>query len=154
MTQNIDRSAQPIWDGPLSSIVEESPSTEVIASYIDWSPFFWTWEFKGKFPTIFEHRDYGQEARKLYDDALVILDRLIKDERLNLRGVWSMMPAVATGDDIKLETPEGPQTLFGMRQQKNTERAFTVVSPTTYLKPLSRKANWASSQLQLVKASS
>ena len=66
----LDRSAQPTWDGPLSSIVEENPSTEVIASYIDWSPFFWTWEFKGKFPTIFEHRDYGQEARKLYEDAL------------------------------------------------------------------------------------
>ena len=78
----VNRATQPIWDGPLSSIVEESPSTEVIAGYIDWSPFFWTWEFKGKFPTIFEHRDYGQEARKLYEDALIILDRLIKDERL------------------------------------------------------------------------
>ena len=43
----LDHSAQPTWDGPLSSIVEESPSTEVITSYIDWSPFFWTWEFKG-----------------------------------------------------------------------------------------------------------
>ena len=108
--------------------MEESPSTEVIAGYIDWSPFFWTWEFKGKFPTIFEHRDYGQEARKLYEDALVILERLIKDERLKLRGVWSMLPAVATGDDIRLRRLRARQHYSGCDNKEHRESIYRCLA--------------------------
>ena len=53
---------------------------ETLRKYIDWTPFFMTWELKGKFPSIFDDPKYGAEAKKVYDDAQAILDRIIKKE--------------------------------------------------------------------------
>ena len=51
-----------------------------IAEYIDWTPFFLTWEFKGRYPKIFKNEKFGTEAKKLFDDANKLLDKIIKEK--------------------------------------------------------------------------
>ena len=68
-------------------------SLNEIAEYIDWSPFFASWELHGKYPRIFEDDVVGQEAKKLFQDAQEILSRLIQDNLLAARGVFGFWPA-------------------------------------------------------------
>ncbi len=75
-------------------------SLEKISQYINWIFFFSTWELKGKFPEIFEHPDYGTEARRLYDDAQEMLQKLISEKWLTAHGVYGLFPASSDGDDI------------------------------------------------------
>jgi 5-methyltetrahydrofolate--homocysteine methyltransferase len=73
---------------------------EKIAEYMDWSPFFLTWELKGKYPRIFNDPEVGGEARKLYGDARRLLDEIVTKKLLRARGVYGFWPAGAIGDDI------------------------------------------------------
>jgi 5-methyltetrahydrofolate--homocysteine methyltransferase len=79
--------------------IEDQPLEE-LRRYIDWSPFFQTWELKGKFPRIFEDPHVGEEARKLYEDANQLLDRIIAEKLLVARGVYGFWPAHSDSDDI------------------------------------------------------
>jgi len=80
---------------------------ETLVEYIDWSPFFMTWELKGKYPAIFDDPHVGVEARKLYDDARALLDRIVKEKLLTARGVYGFWPAQADGDDIIVYEADG-----------------------------------------------
>jgi len=71
-----------------------------LRDYIDWSPFFLTWELKGKYPRILDDPQLGAEARKLFDDAQRLLDRIIDGRLLVARGVYGFWPAASRGDDI------------------------------------------------------
>jgi 5-methyltetrahydrofolate--homocysteine methyltransferase len=82
--------ARVLNDDPLATLRE----------FIDWSPFFLTWELKGKFPRIFEDPTLGEAARKLFDDARRLLDRIATERLLNARGVYGFWPAASQGDDI------------------------------------------------------
>jgi len=73
---------------------------EKLRDYIDWSPFFSTWELKGKYPKIFDDPHVGEEAKKLFADAQAMLDRLIQDRLLTASGVYGFFPAASDGDDI------------------------------------------------------
>ncbi|MEW4530400.1 methionine synthase [Maioricimonas sp. JC845] len=73
-----------------------------LREYIDWSPFFMTWEMKGKFPRIFEDPHLGEEAKKIYDDANSLLDRIIEHGELTAKGVYGFWQANSEGDDIIL----------------------------------------------------
>jgi 5-methyltetrahydrofolate--homocysteine methyltransferase len=74
--------------------------------YIDWSPFFSTWELKGKYPKIFKDETVGAIAKELYDDAQGVLDQFEKDPTIVLRGVYGFFPAKSLGDSIVLFTDE------------------------------------------------
>jgi 5-methyltetrahydrofolate--homocysteine methyltransferase len=80
---------------------EDYPLAE-IARYIDWTPFFQTWQLHGKYPAIFEDKVVGSEARKLFDDAQNLLLDIIHDNSLQARAVVGFWPANATDDDILL----------------------------------------------------
>jgi 5-methyltetrahydrofolate--homocysteine methyltransferase len=80
--------------------VLENVPLKTLRDYIDWSPFFMTWELKGKYPRIFEDPQLGETARKLYDDANELLDRIIREKLLTARGVYGFWPAASQGDDI------------------------------------------------------
>jgi 5-methyltetrahydrofolate--homocysteine methyltransferase len=80
-------------------------SLDRIAAYIDWSPFFLTWELKGKYPRIFDDPHVGGEAKQLYDDARRLLDEIIAKNLFQARGVYGFWPANAVGDDILLFDP-------------------------------------------------
>ncbi len=75
-------------------------SLATLREYIDWSPFFMTWELKGKYPRIFDDPQLGETARKLFDDANELLDGIIKQKLLTARGVYGFWPAASEGDDI------------------------------------------------------
>jgi 5-methyltetrahydrofolate--homocysteine methyltransferase len=77
-----------------------------IRQYIDWSPFFMTWELKGKFPKIFDDPTVGKHARELYDDANKLLDLVIGEKLLQANGVYGFFPAASAGDDVILYTDE------------------------------------------------
>lgn len=86
--------------------------------YIDWTFFFTAWEMKKRFPDILEDPTIGKEAKKLYDDALKLLDQLTIDQSLTAEGVLGIHPAYAKGDDIIINTPDGDYCLHNYRQQK------------------------------------
>ncbi len=73
-----------------------------LVPFIDWSPFFHTWELRGRYPKIFEDPDVGEEARKLFDDAGAMLKRIIDEGRFTAKGVWGLFPANSVGDDIEV----------------------------------------------------
>ena len=92
-----------------------------IAKYIDWTPFFQTWDLAGKFPAILNDEVVGVEARKVFEDAQVLLDKLIKGQWLQADAVVAFYPANAVGDDIVLysdESREHPLFVWhNLRQQ-------------------------------------
>ena len=96
------------------------PLAELVP-FIDWSPFFMSWELKGKYPAIFDDAVVGEEARKLYRDATEMLDRIVRDQSLRAKAVYGFFPASAVGDDIALYADESRTAEVGrvhtLRQQ-------------------------------------
>jgi len=102
-----------------------------IAKYIDWTPFFSTWQLSGKYPKIFENEIVGVEAKKLFDDANVLLKEIIDNKLLTARAVVGFYPANAIGDDIVLHnfeeiTREIPCEKHGVHQHTS----YNVLSNT------------------------
>lgn len=96
-------------------------SLATLRNYIDWTPFFMTWELKGKYPSIFEDEKVGSEAKKLFDDANKLLDKIISNNLLTANAVFGLFPANSVGDDIEVyadESKQGVLTVFhSLRQQ-------------------------------------
>ena len=94
---------------------------EEIARYIDWSPFFHTWELAGVFPRILDDPIIGEEARRLYEDAQRLLQRIIDERLLTARAVIGFWPANTVGDDIELYSDPARTSLLArlpmLRQQ-------------------------------------
>ena len=92
-----------------------------LARYIDWTPFFQTWELKGAYPRILHDDKYGEAARHLFDDAQAMLKQLIAEKSLKANAVVGFWPANSIGDDIELYTDETRTktltTLHTLRQQ-------------------------------------
>jgi 5-methyltetrahydrofolate--homocysteine methyltransferase len=85
--------------------LENFPLAELVP-FIDWSPFFMTWELKGKYPAILEDPALGEEARDLFGKANAMLDRLVQDRALKANGVYGFFPANSEGDDVIVYTDE------------------------------------------------
>ncbi len=94
---------------------------EELRQYIDWTPFFRTWELAGIFPAILDDPTVGPQACSLYEDAVRLLDRIVRDGLLQARGVLGLFPARAIGDDIELlAADDGTEPLtvvHALRQQ-------------------------------------
>lgn len=95
----------------------ENYPLEILVPYIDWTPFFHTWEMGGSYPRIFTDKKIGDEAKKLFDDAQVLLKRIVDEKLLTANGVIGFWPANAVGDDILLEANGKPVTIHTLRQQ-------------------------------------
>ncbi len=101
---------------------------------IDWTPFFQTWELKGRFPAILDDEHVGPAARSLYDDARAMLDKIVAENWFTASAVVGFWPAQAQGDDILLFADEAREkpiaTLHSLRQQlsKREGRANTALS--------------------------
>lgn len=87
-------------------------SLEELIPYIDWTPFFHTWELRGSYPHIFEDEFVGSEAKKLYDEARVLLNKIIANKSLQAKGVIGFWPANSVGDDIELYSDESRTTVY------------------------------------------
>jgi 5-methyltetrahydrofolate--homocysteine methyltransferase len=87
-------------------------SLATLREYIDWTPFFHTWELKGVFPRILEHEKYGEQARQIFAEGNALLDTIVRDELLTARGVYALFPAHGVGDDVELYTDAGRGTVL------------------------------------------
>ncbi|MEO1530107.1 MAG: vitamin B12 dependent-methionine synthase activation domain-containing protein, partial [Planctomycetota bacterium] len=94
---------QPSFTG--TRVLADVPLSE-IREFIDWSPFFMTWELKGKYPKIFEDKVVGEQARELFDDANTLLDEIIADGSVKASAAYGFWPAASEGDDVILYTDE------------------------------------------------
>jgi 5-methyltetrahydrofolate--homocysteine methyltransferase len=94
-------------DYPLPELVE----------LIDWTPFFQAWELAGKYPAILTDDVVGKQASELFRDARQMLDRIVSEKWLTAKAVFGLWPANSIGDDVVLETDNGPATLHFLRQQ-------------------------------------
>ncbi len=113
---------------------------EVLREYIDWTPFFMTWELKGKYPAIFEDKNVGSEAKKLFDDANELLDRIISEKLLTANGVVGLFPASTVGfDDIEVYTNESrtgvKRVLHTIRQQIEKSKGEPNIALADYIAP-------------------
>jgi 5-methyltetrahydrofolate--homocysteine methyltransferase len=79
---------------------------EEILPYIDWTPFFMTWELKGKYPRILDEPGVGEQARKVFADAQALLARIVHEKTLGANAVYGIYPANSIGDDIVLYTDD------------------------------------------------
>jgi 5-methyltetrahydrofolate--homocysteine methyltransferase len=112
---------QPPKPSFLGTRVFRSYELSELVPLIDWTPFFQTWELKGRFPAILEDEKQGEAARALWDDAQAMLKRIVEERWFNPKAVVGFWPANAVGDDIRLYTGESRQeklaTFHGLRQQ-------------------------------------
>jgi 5-methyltetrahydrofolate--homocysteine methyltransferase len=96
-------------------------SLDDLIPYIDWSPFFHTWELRGRYPAIFDDPVVGKQARELFDDAQQLLERIRTEKLLAARGVFAFWPAKAIGDDVEVYADEARTkslaTFHFLRQQ-------------------------------------
>ena len=81
---------------------EQKISLSTLADYIDWSPFFHTWELRGRYPAILEDAVVGEQARELFADAQQLLTRIVDEGLLTARGVYGFWPANSLGDDVEI----------------------------------------------------
>ncbi|TLU64889.1 methionine synthase [Thalassotalea litorea] len=92
-----------------------------IRNYIDWTPFFLTWQLSGKYPKILEHPLIGEEAQKLFNDANAMLDDIVANKLIQAKAVIGLFPAYRDGEDIQVfgddEKQDCLMTLCQLRQQ-------------------------------------
>ncbi len=94
-------------------VFESIPVSE-LRTFIDWTPFFLSWELRGRYPEILQDARYGTEATNLFHDAQAILDRMEGDRPVRVRGTCRIYPAYRDGDDVVLGTGD---RLHFLRQQ-------------------------------------
>ncbi len=118
---------------------------EELSQAIDWSPFFQTWELKGKYPRIFEDELVGAEARKLYDDAQKLLQRIIDEKLLRAHGVYGFWPAASNGEDILVYSDESRSKelcrFHGLRQQWERKGQDIFYSLADFIAPIDTGRN-------------
>jgi 5-methyltetrahydrofolate--homocysteine methyltransferase len=99
----------------------ENIPLENLVPFIDWTPFFQTWELHGRFPKILEDEIVGAEAKKLYQDALDMLHKMVTEKWIEARAVIGLFPANSEGDDIEIYSDEKRNQIIGtqhtLRQQ-------------------------------------
>ena len=88
-----------------------------LVDWIDWSPFFAAWELKGSYPEILDAVSTGPAARKLYEDARRMLDRIVAERSVQARGIVGLWRAASVGDDIEVQDGDEVTVLHTLRQQ-------------------------------------
>lgn len=112
-----------------------------LAEYIDWTPFFQTWELSGRYPAILDDPKVGEAARSLYNDARKMLDLIVKENWFKARATIGFWPANAEGDDIVLYSDNARTkpltTLHTLRQQLEKREGRKNVALSDFIAPIS-----------------
>ncbi|MCE1193197.1 MAG: methionine synthase [Acidovorax sp.] len=108
-----------------------------LARYIDWGPFFQTWDLAGPYPAILQDEIVGEQARKVMADGQAMLKKIIEGRWLSASGVMALLPANSVGDDIEFYTDESrtevAMTWYGLRQQTEKQMIDGVMRPSRCL---------------------
>jgi 5-methyltetrahydrofolate--homocysteine methyltransferase len=115
--------------------VYEDFDLEILRKYIDWTPFFQTWELRGRYPTIFDDPYVGEEAQKLFTDAKAMLDDIIFNKKLKAKAVIGVFPANEENGDVKLS--KTGTTFNFLRQQRKMGKGIPNISLGDYIAPTS-----------------
>ncbi|MDB6024298.1 MAG: metH [Verrucomicrobiales bacterium] len=101
-------------------VLNDFPLSELVP-FIDWSPFFHTWELRGRYPSILTHEKYGEQATKLFAEAQELLSKLVCEKLISARAVYGFFPANRVGEDVELYTDPSRKkseiTFHFLRQQ-------------------------------------
>ena len=136
-----DRAATLTGRSAANSVVTQHLTLSEIADYIDWAPFFSSWELHGRFPDILKDEIVGAEATKLYADAQAMLKKIIAEKRYTARAVIGFWPANSVGDSVELYTDESRTTVLKtfhfLRQQNEKATAQFNHCLADYIAPKS-----------------
>ena len=110
-----------------------------LREFIDWTPFFHTWELKGVYPRILDDQRQGPQARQIFAEANALLDAMIEKKLITARGVYGLFPANAVGDDVELYTDckraKVLERFHFLRQQANREGSEPCRSLADFIAP-------------------
>jgi 5-methyltetrahydrofolate--homocysteine methyltransferase len=110
-----------------------------LREFIDWTPFFHTWELKGVYPRILDDEKQGAQARQIFTEANALLDRMIEEKLITARGVYGLFPASAVGDDVELYSGGTRETVLDrfhfLRQQAQKEGSEPCRSLSDFIAP-------------------
>ncbi|TMJ01224.1 MAG: methionine synthase [Alphaproteobacteria bacterium] len=123
---------QPTKPRFLGTRVFDDSSVAELVDYIDWSPFFSTWELTGKFPAILDDEKFGAAARSLYDDATAMLKKIVEENWFKAAAIVGFWPAHSDGDDIVLD---GGEVLHTLRQQLARREGRANVALADFIAP-------------------
>ncbi|KAK1941847.1 Methionine synthase [Phytophthora citrophthora] len=124
-------------------VIEDLPLEELVP-FIDWNPFFQTWELRGRYPNrgypkIFDDETVGTEARKVFDEAQRLLQEIMDKKLLRVRGVSGIFPAYREGDDVIVCDPKNPDQEISkfcmLRQQAEKETSDPYMSLADFIAP-------------------
>jgi 5-methyltetrahydrofolate--homocysteine methyltransferase len=121
-------------------VIADQPLGDLLP-FIDWSPFFHTWELNGRYPAILEHPTIGARAKELFADAQALLDRIVKERLLTAKGVYGLFAASSIGDDIELYGDASKRnvlaTIHTLRQQTEKPPGQANLALADYVAPQS-----------------
>jgi len=109
-----------------------------LVPYIDWTPFFRTWELFGKYPAILTDEIVGEQAQSVFTDASQMLDTILKENRLTAKGVYGIFPANSINDDdIALRDENGKhiETFLTLRQQSQKNKGAANIALADFIAP-------------------
>ena len=131
-----DIAPKPTFTG--TKVFEAYPLEELVP-YIDWTPFFHTWELRGSYPKIFSDKYVGIEAKKLYDDAQTLLQKIVSEKLLQANGVIGFWPVNSVGDDIEVYTDDTRNILLSrihtLRQQAEKVKGDPYYALSDFIAP-------------------
>jgi 5-methyltetrahydrofolate--homocysteine methyltransferase len=120
-------------------VLDEFP-LEIIRDFIDWTPFFHAWALKGVYPRIFDHKEYGAQARQTFDEGNALLDRIVREKLLTARGVYGFFHAGGVGDDVELYADASRRSVLErfhfLRQQSDREGSEPCRSLSDFIAPV------------------
>ena len=111
---------------------------EVLVPYIDWTPFFRTWELFGKYPAILTDEVVGEQATSVFADAQAMLEIILKEKKLQAKGIYGIFPAnQINDDDIELTDENGKplQTFLTLRQQSQKTKGAPNIALADFIAP-------------------
>jgi len=135
---------QPVKPNILGTKVFKDYPLEDVIPYIDWNPFFQVWQLRGRYPNrgypkIFKDETVGKEAKKLFDEAQVMLKKMVDEKLLQLVGIVGLYPANSVGDDIEVYSDESRSEILakfhGLRQQVEKENDDPYACISDFIAP-------------------
>ncbi|MET7038737.1 methionine synthase [Elizabethkingia miricola] len=121
---------------PGITIIEDQPLEDLL-DYIDWSPFFRSWDLHGRYPDILKDEVVGIQATELFHDAQKILKKLIEDKSLTAKAIFGLFPANAVEDDIFLQNEQGEDIgkFITLRQQAKKSEGKEYLALADFIAP-------------------
>jgi 5-methyltetrahydrofolate--homocysteine methyltransferase len=129
---------QPVKPNHLGIEIIEEISLETLVPYIDWSPFFNTWGLHGKYPDIFDYDLTGKQAKELFDDGQLMLNKILKEKSLKAKAIFGLFPANSVGDDIEVYDLKKTKTIakfLALRQQIKKKEGEPNLAISDFIAP-------------------